>query len=214
MKLTAIASILRVMMKKLKPFLIALLLLAFFLPFFAFKKEETQPLPEALIVLEAPGRMEIGAKALPPGEIPPGLANEADKQGYKVVTLTIVNQSPDQFELNSEWVDLHLADQKAMMRKIRLSSVPRSIFMKIAGIFFWPVMIPDMINTMVTLHKNHSLRDRLYAVSLKKEGEIVLPYSAVHRYLFLTPEETKESFAVEMLNCHTQKYEKYNVEIA
>ena len=141
------------------------------------------------------------------------LARSAQMHGYEVYVLTIENQSPYQFELREENVDLSLIDHKEMLRFARLGALPRIIAYKIIGLFFWPMMIPSFIDGCVTMEKTHLLKRKLYASCLKKEGEILIPYSTMKRYVYLQKKEIPKIFTLKLFNCHTFQNASYKVGI-
>lgn len=182
--------------------------------FLSFKNENTAMVSGVQPSLfESPSSIKIAARILTEEEAKSNLASVASKQGYSVIALAIENSSPYQRELKQEGVDLELASRKDLMKKVKLSSLPRSIAYKIIGLFFWPAVIPGTIDGLATMRSEHLFKDRLYASTIKKEGEILIPYSTIQRYLFLPSKEVPDSFTIKLLNCRTLKYDNYNVEI-
>jgi hypothetical protein len=181
---------------------------------FSFTKPETVlPKATSASILETAAPVKIQAHALNEDELKSVVSQEAAKQGYQVMVMTVENTTPYQYELKQDWVELDHAEKKKLLRNKKLSSLPRTIFYKIFGFFFWPVAIPDTIDTIITMKRNHSFKDKLHASLLKKEGEIVLPYSMIQRYLVINKEKLPKEFDLHLLNCRTQKHENYHIEI-
>jgi len=167
-----------------------------------------------LSIFEAPSSISMKARVLSKEEARSKVASEVKHHGYTILVLAIENSSPYQWEFKQENIDLKLADNKKIMKDVRLSSLPRSIGYKIVSLFFWPVMIPGAIDGFVTMQTEHVFKDKLYASTSKKEGEIIIPYSTIQRYLYLSSEQVPKSFDIKIFNCRTLKYQTYNVEIA
>jgi hypothetical protein len=168
----------------------------------------------ALSILESNREIHIEAHILPAEDSVKGTPLMATQQGYSVLALTIENRSSEQFELKKEYIDLDLAERKSVMKKVKRSALIRSLVFRVAGLIFWPASIPGAVDTIISSNSLHSLKNRLHASMLKKEGEILLPFSSIHRYLFIPSDKVPESFTIHLLNCHNLKTESYNVEIA
>lgn len=165
-------------------------------------------------ILEASTPIKIHTHVLTEAELRTPVSKAASKQGYEVLVMTVENPTPYQYELKHKWVELEHGDKKKILRAKRLASLPRSIFFKIIGIFLWPVAAVDALNSAITLTRHHKFKDQLHASLLKKEGEIVLPYSMIQRYLVVEKDSTPKKFKMQLLNCRTQKQENYQIEIA
>jgi len=189
------------------------LLIVFVFSLFYKKNDRITKREAALSILESSQGVNIAAHALPSQEISEGMALMANQQGYTVIALTIENHSAEQFELKKESIDLKLTDRKTVMKKVKHSALIRSVLFKVAGLFFWPASIPGAIDGVISMNSIHSLKNRLHAAMLKKEGEIILPFSAIHRYLFIPGDEVPQIFKVKLFNCHNLKTETHNVEI-
>lgn len=184
---------------------------------FSFQKPENHIVPDALrsaAILEASSPLRIKAHALSPEESRFFVPAEAVKQGYQVMLMSVENTTPFQYELKQSWVDLSHAEKKKLMKSKRIASLTRSVFFKIIGFFFWPAAIPGAVDTLVTMKREHSLKNKIHAALLKKEGEIVLPYSMIQRYLIITDAKLPKEFKMQLLNCHTQRHENYTIEVA
>jgi hypothetical protein len=181
--------------------------------FFFQKSEKTNSFGYGTKILESSSPITIQAQVVNEKELKTSVSQTASKQGYQVMVMTVENPTPYQYELKQKWVDLEHADKKKILRAKKLSSLPRSIFFKIASLFFWPVAAVDTLHTAVTLQRHHKFKDQLHASLLKKEGEIVLPYSMIQRYLVIEKESAPKKFKMQLLNCRTQKQENYQIEI-
>jgi hypothetical protein len=69
---------------------------------------------------------------------------------------------------------------------------------RILSFFFWPLMVPSTIDSVVSFKKNRMLLKSLTAKGFKEIDEIVLPYSLVKRLLYIPQEAFYNDFSVSM----------------
>jgi hypothetical protein len=126
------------------------------------------------------------------------LASEDDfikdlrSNGYILLEIEVRNQTNKAYDLSKESISLPQATTKDIAWSFTKKSIPRSIGLKIASFFFWPMMIPSSIDTLVT-HRNHrSLKYDLKVKTLKAEGETLLPYTAAKRFIFIKESDWAE----------------------
>ncbi len=112
--------------------------------------------------------------------------------GYILLEIEVRNQTGKAYELSRDSISLPQANAKDIAWSFTKKSIPRSIGLKIASFFFWPMMIPSTIDTLVT-HKNHtSLRRDLKIKTLKEDGETLLPYTSTKRFIFIKESNWQE----------------------
>ncbi len=146
---------------------------------------------------EAEG-LEVSYKALDAEESKLYLNRDLIDRGYQPVHITIQNNSPNTYEIAPDGVSLPLALPKDVAMKVTKRAIPRAIGYKIASFFFWPLMIPSTIDSINT-YKTHKSLKRAFAAKAIKE-EIILPYSTVHRILFVKAEDYNEQFSIALVN--------------
>jgi hypothetical protein len=108
------------------------------------------------------------------------------------VQITIQNNSAKSFCLSTESVDLDNLSASVVASCVHRSYIPRSIGFKVAAFFFWPFVIPSVIDSIVTYSHHKKMKQDYAAKSLKDEGEVLVPYSTTHRVIFVKPQNLQE----------------------
>lgn len=137
------------------------------------------------------------------------LGHNLPSKGIQPLHLTIENNSPYEYEISPDTVDLEQIRPNHVAKKLQKSSLPRSIAFKIMGFFFWPLMIPGTVDTFHTMHSYKSLKRDYAAKSL--QDEIVPVYSVVNRILFVPVENLKESFTITLIETKKQTREVFSL---
>ncbi len=113
-------------------------------------------------------------------------------QGYVLVELEVRNQTNTAYELSQESLSLPHTTSKEIAWSFTKKAMPRSIGLKIASFFFWPMMIPSAIDSIVTYKSHRALKVDLGIKTLKKDGETILPYSVAKRFIFIKEADWQE----------------------
>lgn len=157
--------------------------------------------------------VHIRAKAFTPQESKRYLNRNLQKWGYQPVQLTIQNNSGDTYFLSSEGVDLPTSGSSDVAMSVWRSTIPRSIALKVAGFLFWPFMIPSTIDSILTFKTHLELRGDLHAKSIKDEEELLLPYSTVHRVIFVPMEKFSDVFTLHLQEEKNQTSHPFPIKI-
>ena len=124
-------------------------------------------------------------------------------KGFQPIQLTIQNNTASSFLLGKDDVSLPLASVSSVAWSISKSSIPRSIAYKVLGFVFWPFMIPDTIDSVKTYATHRDLKRDYAAKSIKNNQEEILPFSTMHRIMFVEKEKYEENFSVTLFNTKT-----------
>ena len=182
---------------------ISLLLFALFTP---WTTNKTAHLPTVsthagqTTFLEA-DTIHIVAKAYTSEESKKYLKKDLLKYGYQPIQLTIQNHSMEEISLSSGSVDLPQAKSSSVAKKIMASAVPRGVILRVASLFFWPVMIPSTIDSVITLKSYKIIKNDLESKLVKKE--VIAPYSIYNRIVFVPKSEFKDSFDINLIEMKT-----------
>jgi len=125
------------------------------------------------------------------------------KSGYQPVQITIQNNSADEFSLSTGSVDLPTVSSSKVAKIVTNAALPRSIAYKIVGIFFWPMVFPSTIDSVITIKNYTSFKNDLQSKILKKE--VVAPYSIYNRVVFVPSDQFKESFDLTLIELSSLK---------
>ena len=92
--------------------------------------------------------------------------------------------------------------------------IPGSLGLKIASLFFWPLMIPSTIEGAQALHSHRSLSKSLGSKTLQDKEEVLLPYTTTTRVLYVKQEAFSEKFSVTLQDANTGKQAEIPVSIS
>jgi len=87
---------------------------------------------------------------------------------------------------------------KELAWKETKKALPRGIALRIASLFFWPLMIPSTIDGIITYKAHRTLAKDLEAKTLKEKEEIIPPYATVSRILYVKQEGFEKEFSVSL----------------
>ena len=147
--------------------------------------------------------IEVHVRALTSDESQMLLGHNLPGKGVLPLHFTIQNNSPYEYSICPDSVDLNHIDSNKVANKIQRSALPRSIAFKVLGFLFWPFMIPGTIDTIHTFHTYKLLKMDYSAKSMKEE--IVPVYSVVNRILFVPEKDFKEEFTVTLIDKDKQE---------
>ena len=153
--------------------------------------------------------LEVHVKALSSDECKKLLGHNLPGKGVQPLHFTIQNNSPNEYSISPELVDLVHIDAKKVAEKIKNLALPRSIAFKILGFFFWPFIIPGAIDTIHTFHTYKLLKKDYRAKTMKEE--VVPVYSIVNRILFVPENEFKEEFTVTLIEKEKKALEVFSI---
>ncbi|MBM3198338.1 MAG: hypothetical protein FJZ58_03680 [Chlamydiae bacterium] len=138
----------------------------------------------------------ITVKVLTEEESKERLGIQAREWGVQPLRFTIDNQTEESYRLTPEGIDMPSIAAKNVAKHVMRDALPRSILLKIAGFFFWPLTIPSTIEGIMTMKSYKLLHKRLLARVLHEE--IIPPYTKVQRILFVPLDEYKKSFTLTL----------------
>ena len=119
-------------------------------------------------------------------------------RGYQPIQVTIQNNTSHVYSLSPRDVSLPLAKPATVAMSITKEAIPRAIVYKVAGFFFWPLMIPGTIDSIQTFRTHLNLEHDFAAKSIKREN--VPPYATIHRILFVPKKGYQEDFSLVLRN--------------
>ena len=154
----------------------------------------------------------ITAKAYNSVESKQFLGSDLADGGLQPVQLTIQNNSANFYTLSPEAVTLPSVSYKTAASKVARKAIPRSIAFKVAGFFFWPFMIPGTIDSIVTMHANSVRKKDFSAKSIRQEH--IVPYSTIHRILFVPMAQFQKYFSVSLLDQDKNQEVTFNATVS
>lgn len=155
-------------------------------------------------------KISISIKSLTAEESKKYLKADLLKSGYVPLSVSIENQSSDDYLIRPELISLPLVESSKIASVIKRSSLPASIGLKIAGFIFWPFSIPSTMHGIKTLQDHQKMKRDLSIKSVKEE--LIPPYTTMNRVFFVPSEKSQESFSVSLINQETLESKVFWVE--
>lgn len=119
-------------------------------------------------------------------------------RGYIPVEVSIHNNTGKSYAISAASVPMACATAKQVAWSVSKGALPRSIGLKIASIFFWPFMIPSTIDTIHTYKNHKALVKDLTAKGLKTDDEVIPPYAAAKRVLYVKKDSMRDEFSFSL----------------
>lgn len=148
-------------------------------------------------------KVVVAAKAMTPAESKRNFGHDLNSRGVQPVQLSIENNTSDEYSLCPSSVDLPRIETRKIAAKITKSTLARGIAYKIAGFFFWPLMIPGTIDSIRVMKHHQDIKKDLNAKSMR--DEIIPPYSTFHRVLFVPMDQFQKTFKVTLIDLESLK---------
>lgn len=157
--------------------------------------------------------VHISAKLYDAEESKAYLDRDLLRVGFRPIQITIQNNTPHVYALSTKSTPEGFTEGRQIAKYVTLSAVPRAIALKVASIFFWPFMIPSAFDTILTFKAHQKMKKDYHAKSVKETEEWILPYSTVHRVLFLASKEPIENFPLLLKEQQTKQHHSFSVKI-
>lgn len=180
---------------------------------FVALKPQTLPFVGSMLEPFSEEGIHIRAKAYSPRESMIYLNRDLLHRGLQPLQVTIQNNTGNSFYLSNQGLDLPNIPSKAIAGKLTRSAIPRSIAFRIAGFFFWPLLIPGTIDSIITMKNYFDIRQDYYAKSIKDHPELIVPYSTVNRVIFLPADLDADQFTLYLQEPKNGFYHPFQVEI-
>lgn len=155
----------------------------------------------------------IQAKAYDAHDSAAYLNHDLNRVGFKPVQVTIQNNTKNRYILAASGVDIPNSGTGKVASYLTARHIPKSIALKVAGFVFWPFMIPATIDSIVTVKSHFNLKADYYAKSIKEEAEIIVPYSTLHRVLFIPEDQFTDSFTLCLKDAGNGNSKSYPVKV-
>ena len=155
----------------------------------------------------------VEAKAYDAQESQAYLNRDLIKKGFQPVQLTIQNNTAHTFHLSKEGVDLPHTSPTRIASHVSCEAIPRAVIFKVIGFFFPPFLIAGTIDGAATLHAHLKMKGDYQAKSLKDTNETLLPYSTVHRIVFVPKERYTDEFNLYLKQDRSHQYASFHVTI-
>lgn len=195
-------------------FLIVVIFSAFFFKaeYEAYRAFPPKPIGAWVAPFQREG-VAIEVKAYSPNESREFLSKNLLSEGFAPVQVTVQNHSKKTYYLFRESVEVEHLEASSVTSHYTRSAIPRSIAFKVAAFFFWPFVIPSVLDSAYSFHSHYKMKSDFHAKSLKEEGEVILPYSSVHRVLFFSSNKVPDEFTLYLQEAQSGRYTPFHLTI-
>lgn len=184
-------------MKKQKNFIWILVASTLFLST-AWRHQPTMTLSNPPPVSFTAQGLDLSARVYTPEDSKECLHRDLLSRGYIPVEVSINNNTGKAYAISGASVPMACATPSQVAWSVTKGSLPRSIGYKILGFFFWPFSIPGTIDSIRTYKGHRALVKDLTAKTLKEQDEIIPPYAAVKRVIYVKKENMREEFTFSL----------------
>lgn len=157
--------------------------------------------------------LEITAKAYTSQECECNLNRNLLRKGYQPIEITLENHTSKTYFLSLEGVDIKTVKPEEIVNNLHMQHVPKAVAFKVAGFFFWPLIIPGTIDGIITMKTHLNLKRDYKAKSIKMEKEPLIPYSKIHRVIFVKRATLAKSFTIHLKEDKSHKIHPFSVKI-
>lgn len=131
------------------------------------------------------------------------LGRDVIEEGYVPVQLTIINNSPDPMYLNPQNFSVPLASYKEVASKVRTSTGGRVAAWGVPGLFFWPLLIPAIVDGFGSANANETL-DADYESKTIKE-QVIYSRSTCNGVVFIPKKYLDQKIKMYVVNKKTDE---------
>ena len=126
----------------------------------------------------------LSVKKLSSGDCKRILDRDVIKQGYQPIQITIKNDTKKYILFSSQGIGLSTVPAQEVAEKAHTSTVGRATAYGVAGLVFWPLLIPAIVDGVSSSGANQEL-DRDF--NAKTAGQTVIQPYASHNGLIFVP---------------------------
>lgn len=153
----------------------------------------------------------VTSKAVSKEESKLVLQRDLVSKGYQPVQISIQNNTPKTYLIKTDNLAGIKVSSQTLANEVLKSAIPRSIGLKIASFFFWPLAIPSAIDGIHTMHTYSSLKKDYQAKELRNEQ--IPPYATINRILFVKSDNYKPPFHIKLIDYHSGEVLEYLAEM-
>lgn len=135
-------------------------------------------------------------------------------KGYQPLLITIYNDSDDALLLRASSIDLPLETATTVSTASYIPTLPLTVIPAyIAGLYYWPLIVPAFAAGFFMAASNHKLDVRVDAGALEADHAVeILPYERVTRTIFIAGDVPVHEFSLHVFNVHKKSFIPFTVD--
>ena len=131
------------------------------------------------------------------------------RAGYQPLQLTIKNDTKKFIVFSNQDTEPPTVPVQEVAEKVHTATPVRVIGYVAAGIIFWPMFIPAVVDGVLSSEANRKLDKDFDTKSL--EQAVIQPYATINGIIFLSLSESQEPFEVILVDGETNDKISYRV---
>ena len=151
----------------------------------------------------AEGGVVVAAKAFNKSDCKKFLDRDVMSQGYQPVQLYIENHSDKNYVFSLSRMSVPSARSEEVAEKVHTSTVGRAVGYSVAGIFFWPLFIPAVIDGVKSSEANKSL-DHDFSAKAAKD-QMLFSHSHMNTVIFVPRDAYQSKFNITLIEEKTRE---------
>lgn len=129
------------------------------------------------------------------------------------VEITIKNHTSKRYSLSPKNVSLACTSSQEIAWMHSKKRIPGSVGLKVASLFFWPLMIPSAFEGMHGLYTHRSIAKNLGAKTLQEKGEVLLPFTTTTRVLYIKKKAFTDNFSLKLQDMDSGKLTEISLKL-
>jgi hypothetical protein len=129
------------------------------------------------------------------------LDRDVIEQGYQPIHITLTNNSSRRLNLDTDSFSVAVVSPDEIAKKVHTSTAARAAGYGIPGLFFWPLLIPAVIDSVNSAEANKQL-DADFDQKTVHNQEIA-PYSSINGLIFVPTENFTTAFDFSVIDVET-----------
>lgn len=125
------------------------------------------------------------------------------KEGYQPIHITIVNNTKKRYRLDMNSFSMTIVNPEDVAQRVHTSTVSRAAGYGIPGIFFWPLLIPAVIDSVKSVEANNRLDADFDHKTLQSQE--IAPYSSLNGLIFVPIDNFEIPFSFAMVDVETSE---------
>jgi len=141
--------------------------------------------------------IQVVAKAFNKADCKRYLDRDVLARGYQPIQLYIENNSDKNYVFALNRISLSCASSEEVAKKVHTSTVGRATGYGVGALFFWPLVIPAIIDGVKSSQANESL-DNDFSSKVARD-QLIFPHSYFNKLLFVPVSEYQNKFYITLI---------------
>ena len=151
----------------------------------------------------------IAARAFDEEDCKRYLDRDVISKGYQPIQVTIENKSPHNYLFSLDRVSLSCAQTEDVAQQVHTSTAGRAGGYGAAALFFWPFVIPAVVDGVLSVQANESLD--LDFASKGAKDQVIAAHAHVNMVMFVPESDFDNVFSITLIDLETNQPREFRV---